>query len=145
VNIGISNVFKTVALLLGCLLLGSCAGEAPGEMEDVRAAVDKSVRDFHTLYNAQQFDRIYYSASPGYRNAISRSRSFKKFSDLYAMYGPVTSTIQRKATREWVRTRWSVGGLYTTRFAKGGAWEYFVFWSDGRSEAVELLDYDRQE
>ena len=100
------------------LLLGACSKVGP---------TDKQVAEFHSLYNAKQFSRMYEVASPRLRQATS-ARDFQTFiAPLREKSGRALRSQPLVAQRRVVNGNpaWAVG--YRTEFENLVTCEVFMF------------------
>jgi hypothetical protein len=107
------------------LVVISCSGG-----ED-RSATEQQVRQFHRLFNAQQFEAIYEAASPALRQQTPKAQFLDFAEAVHRKLGAV-----RDAKAQGWHVNYGTGGThitlaYQTEFAQGTGTETFVYQSSG--------------
>jgi hypothetical protein len=126
-------------LLTGLLALGTFTFCGCGMSQNVDLA-KKAVDEFHTRFNAKQFDAIFDAADPEWKTAMDRDTSAKFFARVQRKMGSCTTS-----TNDGYNYNVTTGGTFVsihfeTACANGKLGEQFRWRVDGQK--VLLIAYN---
>jgi hypothetical protein len=125
----------------GFILLAASAFSGCGMSQNVDLA-KKAVDEFHTRFNAKQFDAIFDAADPGWQKAMDRDTSDKFFARVQRKMGGCTTS-----TNDGYNYNVTTGGTfvnihYETTCANGKLAEQFKWRADGQKVLLQAYNAD---
>ncbi len=118
------------------LVLGATAALAACSSQKDLTAAEAAVAQFHQALDAGQFESLYDSASPEFKQSGTEAEIVKFLQAVHRKLGNSRST-----TREFWQVNWQTSGevislRYATEYEQGKAREEFVFRMSGGAPAL---------